>query len=427
MTSTRWIALAVLLCASTAAAQPADPRKAEAIAHFDKGNELRERGAWAEALAEYLRARELYPTPNETTNAAICLRQLGRDDEALDLLEALLRDFPNLPAGKRSEVEDVIAALRAIVGSLVIEGGEPGATIEIDGRARGTLPASGPLHVKARSHVVRVVEEGFSPFEAHVQIAGAETVHLVIKLQPLPVPAPSAPIATPRKPLPFSIEIDGALLVVPSFGGDVVGGCSQGCTHGRGLGGYGVLRGGYALLAHLTVGLAAGFLGAEQTFTGRSTSLTPVGLAPSAGTANDTLELRGVLTGAWLGAHFGERYFLDLRLGAGAVLGWMGDVRTGTFHSSTGTGYSIGPVGSAAFASFFHLAPDLRIGARVAERVDLTAGVEGILLLGSSRPAWGPARPFDARVDGTATFKSESLSGHMVFLLAPDLGVRYRF
>ena len=58
MTTMRWIALAVLLCASTAAAQPADPRKSEAQAHFDKGYELLQRKAWIDALAEFAAAND---------------------------------------------------------------------------------------------------------------------------------------------------------------------------------------------------------------------------------------------------------------------------------------------------------------------------------------------------------------------------------
>src|SRR6185436_14514700 len=78
-----------------------DP-KAEALEHFDKGNTLFKSGALAAALAEFLESRRLYPTRSATSNAALCLSQLQRFDEALDLYEALLKDFAELPEDLKS-------------------------------------------------------------------------------------------------------------------------------------------------------------------------------------------------------------------------------------------------------------------------------------------------------------------------------------
>lgn len=101
---------AVLATAGVARAQPApggssspapapatgDAAKDDARGHFDLGISHFDREEWAAALVEFLKSRELFPTKGNTKNAAICLRKVGRFDEALDLFEALLRDFSDL-------------------------------------------------------------------------------------------------------------------------------------------------------------------------------------------------------------------------------------------------------------------------------------------------------------------------------------------
>jgi hypothetical protein len=233
------LALAILLREAPAAAQPvapqpADARIAEAKAHFDKGVELMQQREWGAALDELMRSRELYPKETTLTNAAICLRELGRDDEALDVLEALLRDFPNLPARKRPEVEREVSALQANVGSIEIQGGEPGAAIEIDGRERGVLPVAGPVHVKAGSRVVRARKDGYSPAWVNVDVPAGQTVRVVLELHELPAPPDMRPALPPimlPSPTPFAPQapqrdgsyLPGAILLGVGGAGLVVG------------------------------------------------------------------------------------------------------------------------------------------------------------------------------------------------------------
>src|SRR5450432_1080494 len=108
------------------------------LAHFDRGES-------SAALADFLRSRDLFPTRSATKNAAVCLRKEGRFDEALDMLEDLLRSFANLPAKDRAFAESEIETLRGSVGALDLAGAEPGAAIVVDGRARGTYPPTAPL------------------------------------------------------------------------------------------------------------------------------------------------------------------------------------------------------------------------------------------------------------------------------------------
>lgn len=154
--------------------------RAEARERFEKGVGLFEEGAWDAALAEFLESRRLFPTRVATNDAALCLRRLGRNDEALAMFEALLAEFPTAP--DRPAVERQIAQLRASVGSITIRSDDAGASVTVDDRARGAVPLAGPLRVSAGSHVVRVHKEGFLPHEARVEVAGGATVDLPLRL-----------------------------------------------------------------------------------------------------------------------------------------------------------------------------------------------------------------------------------------------------
>jgi hypothetical protein len=161
---------------------PAD-KKAEAEARFDKGKDLYDRGDLDAALAEFSEARQLYPHLKATYNAGICLDKLQRYDEALSMFEALLREFgAAMPASTKEAAQRKVAQLRELVGTIEIEGAEPGAAIVIDGRDRGEYPALAPLRVGAGSHLVRVSKAGFAPAETRVDVAGRQVVRVKVRL-----------------------------------------------------------------------------------------------------------------------------------------------------------------------------------------------------------------------------------------------------
>lgn len=162
-----------------------ESKKAEARAHFEKGLSLLQQDALAAALAEFLISRELYPTRTGTFNAGVALRKLNRYDEALDMFETLLREFTTMSPEDRTEAQKQVAELRELVGTIEIKGAEPGSAIVISGQSRGEYPPLNPLRVSAGSHVVRLVKEGFEPFETHTDVAGGRAATVTAKLKPL--------------------------------------------------------------------------------------------------------------------------------------------------------------------------------------------------------------------------------------------------
>ncbi|AUX31173.1 MULTISPECIES: PEGA domain-containing protein [Sorangium] len=148
----------------------------EAEGRFRRGRRLFLEGAWDAALAEFLESRRLYPTWSATSSAGACLMNLGRFDDALEVLEGLLATYEDaLPAAVKTAAQKEVIALRDRVGTIALVKAEPGAAVAIDGRARGEHPAAAPLRVVAGTHVVRIDKEGFEPFETAASVAGGHT------------------------------------------------------------------------------------------------------------------------------------------------------------------------------------------------------------------------------------------------------------
>jgi hypothetical protein len=146
--------------------------EADARAHFKRAEAHFDKQQWREALAEYGKSLARKKTRGAMASAAECLKALGQYDDALDQLDALRRAFPVLPAKMEAKVAPAIAELQGKVGTLVVAGDAPaGATLLVDGRARGKLPLTAPLRLSAGSHAVQVDKEGFDPITATVEVA----------------------------------------------------------------------------------------------------------------------------------------------------------------------------------------------------------------------------------------------------------------
>ncbi|WP_437722780.1 PEGA domain-containing protein [Sorangium sp. So ce861] len=171
--------------AAPAPSVSADEALARAKALFQEGNELRKIGDCQRALELYLRSRRLVASVPNTLNAAFCLDQLGRYDEALELYEALLTDFRDeLGEPERKSVASTMAALRARIGSVLVSSNVDGLVL-IDGRPRGRLPVSGPIRLLPGDHTLRVVKDGWRTFETILNVRVAETTSVDAKLEPL--------------------------------------------------------------------------------------------------------------------------------------------------------------------------------------------------------------------------------------------------
>lgn len=174
--------------AASAPAVPSADQEKLALAkdEFRKGLALLEAKNYERALDFFLRSRALVPSRQNTINAALCLENLGRHDEALDMYEEALAGFSKeLSEESRGAVVAATEALRGKVGSLDLSASVEKASVSVDGRPRGGLPRSGPLRVMPGPRKVRVAKDGYATFERTVEVPAGGRVQVDARLEPL--------------------------------------------------------------------------------------------------------------------------------------------------------------------------------------------------------------------------------------------------
>jgi hypothetical protein len=140
--------------------------------------------------------------------------------------------------------------------------------------------------------------------------------------------------------------------------------------------------------------------------------------------------VRGVFAGAFAGLRLGDKVPVRLRVNTGVSFGSVADIRYGEFHVNDPTvveSYSIGPVVEAPSMIWFYLEPEVRVGIMLHERVELSAGLGGLLLISPESPTWDASHPINANDDGYGRFRAEVLANPIIFAVTPGVGVRYTF
>ena len=164
---------------------PETASRAEAKKLFGRGNELRKVGDYQGAFEHYTRSLHVMGTVSGTLNAAYCLYQLERYDEALELYELALTQYESvLSPQQRKQIGPMIRSLRARVGSLDVSANVDGRLV-IDGRDRGTLPLVRAVRTLPGLRRVRVIKDGYETWEREVTMVERDTVVLDARLKPL--------------------------------------------------------------------------------------------------------------------------------------------------------------------------------------------------------------------------------------------------
>lgn len=207
--------------AEHAEVEPAAAREAAARRLFERGNVLREAGDCATALGLFLESRALLASASNTLNAAYCLFELGRQDEALELYEAVLLDHGEaVDAELRAKLRRRVASIVGQVARVSIHSSVT-ATLVVDGRSRGQVPSLSPLVLLAGEHEIRLVRSGYQQRARRLRVEAGESRDLHFELRPLKargvvrVSDPSR-AAGNQAPAPGStpalVWIDGALV-----------------------------------------------------------------------------------------------------------------------------------------------------------------------------------------------------------------------
>jgi tetratricopeptide (TPR) repeat protein len=184
--------LLVLLLLTQVASADA-PSAAEVL--FRQGNELLRSHRYAEAVQRYRASFALSNSAKALLNLGIALTQLDRNVEAEDALTAYLAD-PSANPGKRAFAASLLAAARARVVRLRVEGDEPGVAISVDSKPVGTTPIAEPIRLDAGRHTVVARKQGRLAVETIALTPSQQQATLRIRLGAArPAPPPRRPAA----------------------------------------------------------------------------------------------------------------------------------------------------------------------------------------------------------------------------------------
>jgi hypothetical protein len=409
-------------------ANPAE--EAAGAALFNEGRALLSAGKVEQACSKFLEARRLFRSVGILLNLGDCSEKLGKVATAWGAFtEAELLARNSGDTTRQAEAERRAKLLEGRLPKVTIAPAKPlpGLEVRWDGRIVGQGQWDSAIPVDPGEHTIEASAPGKATWTTKVNVDAKPVVSTVTipALEPAPEKSDGSS-AAPRKP--FAVAVQGSPVLLPSFGGDVAKSCSGTCTAPMGVGAVVLLDASYEFDSGVVVGLTGGYLSVAQSLTSRPSTLKPVGISANKGAVDDSLLLRAGLVGASGGWHLhtSGRLSALFRLGAGAALGAMRDERTGRFTASDGTRYSVGPLADNEAARFFYISPEARLGVTFAERFEVTAGFQALVLVALTQPKWNAAASVVGQ-DGIAKWTAETLTGKALIVLAPSVALRASF
>ncbi|HVK83090.1 MAG TPA: tetratricopeptide repeat protein [Kofleriaceae bacterium] len=197
-----WIA--VVLLAALCGPAFADDRAAAKI-HFQAAEAAEMRADWATAIEEYERAYELAPHPSVLFNMGNAHEKLGHFHAAAELFRRYLEASPN--AESRAAVLERIERLRDRPSHVTVSF-PPGATLVVDGQARGTIPIE--LDLPAGKHRFRVERDADSSPERELVVEYGDPLSPSFELLRAP-PVTPAGRPPPTLTLGFGVGVRGGI------------------------------------------------------------------------------------------------------------------------------------------------------------------------------------------------------------------------
>ncbi|MEO8904572.1 MAG: hypothetical protein ABI488_19355 [Polyangiaceae bacterium] len=160
--------------AADADATPVDAT-ADARRHFKLGIRLYQDTNYAGALAEFEAAYSAKPGPSSLQNVALCQKALFRYREAAQTLNQLLAQHDaELSNGEKKAVQDAIAELDNLVGSVVIDVEPNDAKVTLDGRALSLSEQKAGVEVNIGEHTVIAEESGYARLVRVMSVASGQ-------------------------------------------------------------------------------------------------------------------------------------------------------------------------------------------------------------------------------------------------------------
>jgi hypothetical protein len=176
---------------------------------------------FAGALAKYKQAYDESEDPRLLYDMAICEKSLrhyarmGRD----------LRDYERIEGAaitseEKRIVDDALAAINDLVGTVRLDVNEAGSAVSVDGEAVGITPLAQALVLDLGPHKIVVAKDGFGPAEKELEVAGGRETALALVLVPQSHIARLLVSTDPQA----TVSIDGAVVGKGRFEGQQASG-----------------------------------------------------------------------------------------------------------------------------------------------------------------------------------------------------------
>ena len=172
--------------ASASASAPPAPLtadEADARRHFEIGLKLYAEKAYDAALTEFEASYKLNPRPSALRNIAQSHRDLKHFAEAHDTYARLLdKHAGQLSPTEKAAVLKAMKDLEIVTGSIELTLTEPGAAVQVDGRAIGMTPLEKPFRVDPGTHALKIFKSGFEPIDREITLVAQQAEKLSITL-----------------------------------------------------------------------------------------------------------------------------------------------------------------------------------------------------------------------------------------------------
>ena len=206
--------------------QSSQDRIKQAEKAYQDGLSLVQKEDWAGAERKMLEAWGLNATYDVATNLALIELRLKKNREAAAHFAFALRNWPLAGSNHaaRQEAERQFRELRAILGSLTIEVGTPGALVWVAGTEIGVAPLPEEVFVDAGQVVVEARLDGYERAKQVVDAKAGSAQKVTLSLVPVAaVSSSSAPIA-PSATLSTQPPVQVDTTAPPMWWGAVTGG-----------------------------------------------------------------------------------------------------------------------------------------------------------------------------------------------------------
>ena len=189
--------LSIALVSAIALAEPADPARTQAQAALREGNVALKQGRSSDALARFMEAYRLFPSPKIHYNLGQAHSLIpGHEAQAYDEMSRFLDTAKNADLKLRAAAEEQLKQLRPKVGTVTVVA-EPGdADLLVDEVDVGKISAELPMFLGIGTHGLALKKDSAVSPVLPVTVTGGDSLEVRLRLPP-PMPPP---VVTPLVP-----------------------------------------------------------------------------------------------------------------------------------------------------------------------------------------------------------------------------------